>query len=269
MADVAFELENLNCKIGRRYLLQDINWKVNCGEKWVVYGMNGSGKTTLLSILAGFRSATSGEIRAFGNPYTNETILGIRKQIGWVSSSFFDKVYKKESVLDVIMSAEYGTLSVEGYIKAEEIGEVYELLKKMDMQDKLYRPFYTLSKGEMQNILIVRAIFSRASVLILDEPCTGLDAYYRSYLFHNLEEMNLNKNMTILYVTHYVEEILPMFDYTLLLKKGHVYQQGKTDALINKEVLDDFMGYPVEVTKQNGEYRMKVQTDTTWGSLIK
>ena len=109
MSEYIVETKHLNCKVGQKYLLQDITWRVQKGERWVVFGMNGCGKTTLLSIIAGFRQFTSGDVSVFGAPISDENILDIRRKIGWVSASYFDKYYTKESVMDIVLSGKYGT----------------------------------------------------------------------------------------------------------------------------------------------------------------
>ena len=76
-------VENLNCQSGNRYLLRNITWEVKPGENWVVFGLNGSGKTTLLSIIAGYKMPTEGILEVFGQAYSDENILPIRKKIGW------------------------------------------------------------------------------------------------------------------------------------------------------------------------------------------
>ena len=76
------EVENLCCLSGSQYLLNNINWKVKAGEQWVVFGRNGCGKTTLLSIIAGYKSFSSGTVKVFGQEYTKDNILDIRKRIG-------------------------------------------------------------------------------------------------------------------------------------------------------------------------------------------
>ena len=80
------------------------------GEHWVVFGLNGSGKTTLLSIIAGFRGFTAGSVEVFGQPYTEENIIAQRKRVGWISSSFFDKYYQRESVMNIVLSGISGKL---------------------------------------------------------------------------------------------------------------------------------------------------------------
>lgn len=113
MTDFILETAGLCCRMGKRYLLKDITWQVRAGEHWVVYGMNGSGKTTLLSIAAGFKHYTAGSLRVFGENYQDGNVLALRKKIGFVSSSFFDGLYSRESILDIVLSAKTGGLSVD------------------------------------------------------------------------------------------------------------------------------------------------------------
>ena len=94
MCDYVIEVKDLELKSGDKYLLKDINWNVKQGEHWLVFGMNGSGKTTLLSILAGFKHKSGGTVKVFGQEFNEKNILEIRKKIGWISSSFFDQIYK-------------------------------------------------------------------------------------------------------------------------------------------------------------------------------
>ena len=88
---IMIQTKQLCLQSGQRYLLRDIDWTVKRGEHWLVFGMNGSGKTTLLSIVAGFKSPTSGTLEVFGQQYNNKNILNLRSKIGWVSGSFFEK----------------------------------------------------------------------------------------------------------------------------------------------------------------------------------
>jgi len=263
------KLKNVSCKAGMKYLLRDINWNVMKGEHWVVFGMNGSGKTTLLSIIAGFKHFSEGTVSILGQEYNNENILEIRKRIGWVSSSFFDKYYTQESALHIVLSGLNGTLGLDDKITLEDVKLAKELLIKLNLGDKINRTFDTFSKGERQNILIARALISRPEILILDEPCTGLDVYNRSLLFQTIEGLSEEKNLTIIYVTHYIEEIIPLFDNMLLLKNGHIFSKGKTEQLITKEIFDEFLGYPVDIYREkNGTYRLEVIAISTLMEIL-
>lgn len=262
-AEYVVELKNVSCKAGYHYLLKDVSWQIKKGEQWVVFGMNGSGKTTLLSIIAGFGYHTAGSVKVFGEEISNENILEIRKRIGWVSASFFDRYYTQESALDIVLSGLNGTLGLDGKETLENVVQAKTLLTRLGLGDRINRTFDTFSKGERQNILIARALISDPEILILDEPCTGLDVYNRSYLFKTIEKLVACKNTTIIYVTHYVEEILPLFESIILMKNGCAFAKGNTDELLNDANLEELLGYPVNVLREeSGTYRMDVNVDS-------
>lgn len=110
------DVHGLSCKSGNNYLLHDVNWKVYPGEHWVVFGLNGSGKTTLLGAVAGFQPYTHGTLRVFGEEYSDENIFRLRRRIGFVSSSFFDKVVAEEAVINIVLSGLFGSLGVRGKV---------------------------------------------------------------------------------------------------------------------------------------------------------
>lgn len=247
MTQPIISLRELSHKAGSRYLLQDITWYINKGDHWVVFGMNGSGKTTLLTILAGFKPYTHGSLTVFGEPYTEDNVLEIRKRIGLVSASFFDQYYTKESALDIVLSGKFGTLGIRYDVNDEDIIKAKKLLVELHLGDKIDQLFNMMSKGERQNVLIARALFSNPDILILDEPCTGLDVYAREHLLNTVRDLAENTEIAIIYVTHYTEEIIDVFDQCLLLRNGYCYAQGKTQEIFNTESLSDFLRYPVEV----------------------
>lgn len=249
---------NLCCKSGKRHLLNKINWEVKKGEHWVIFGMNGSGKTTLLSVIAGFKAYTSGDLEVFGQHYNNENILQLRKKIGWVSSSFFDRYLKEESALQIVLSGLSGTLGLDYHITPADVRRAKALLRELRMDGKMDRPFDTMSKGERQNVLIARALIAKPEILVLDEPGTGLDVYAREHMLNTVREL-AESDMTILYVTHYPEEIQPLFTKTMLLRNGRVYAQGDTADILTSEILSGLMNEQVQVLRsEDGMLRMKM-----------
>lgn len=250
--ETVIELKNLGLKAGRHYLLKDINWQIHRGEHWVVFGMNGSGKTTLLSIIAGFNNDTHGELKIMGVAYTRQNILALRRRIGWVSSSFFDKCLSQETVLDIVLSGLSGTFGVSGAISDKDVLKAKGLLDELHLHDKSGTSFVLLSKGERQNVLIARALIAEPEILVLDEPCTGLDVFAREYLLSTLRTLARQTNVTIIYVTHYTEEILDVFEHCLLLRNGRVYAQGLTENLFCEETLANFLEYPVQLLTEHG-----------------
>lgn len=271
MEDLVIDTANLSLKAGHRYLLNDISWQVKRGEHWIVFGMNGCGKTTLLSILAGFKQATQGNVRVLGETYTADTILALRKRIGWVSSSFFDQIYSREAALDIVLSGKFGTVGLDMDICDADIKKAKLLLQELHLTGKMYRPFHLMSKGERQNVLIARALMGNPEILMLDEPCTGLDIGAREYLLSTVKDLANDSKITIIYVTHHTDEIMPeVFRKTLLLKDGMAYQKGATEELFASAVLSDFLGMEtiVETGKMHG-YETRVSAESHLARLLK
>lgn len=260
MAETVVEIKGLNYKIGSRYLLNNILWQVKKGECWVVFGMNGSGKTTLLSIVAGFNRYSSGLVQIFGEEYSSDNTMALRKRIGFVSSSFFDKYYHGEKALDIVLSGLNGTLGLSGRFSNKDIMRARELLESMQVSSKSGQPFNELSKGERQKILIARALISEPELLILDEPGTGLDVVAREQMLELVRELS-QSGITIIYVTHYMEEILDVFDHCLLLKQGRIYQCGKTGDMFTAENLSGFLEMPVTLEKMKDKYYISVDNN--------
>ena len=258
MAETLIKVRSLSCQAGAQYLLHDINWQIERGDQWVVFGRNGCGKTTLLSIIAGFKNFTDGDLEVFGEHYTAENILTLRQRIGWISSSFFDKYYTSETVLDIVLSGLFGTLGVQFSIPNTATQKAKGLLTELGLYTKIMSPFDMLSKGERQQVLIARAFMTAPELLILDEPGTGLDALARERLLGTIQKLAEAQDTTIIYVTHYPEEILPSFDKCLLLRSGVIYQTGQTGALFTSEIISDFFDYPVQVSRENDRYNFQI-----------
>lgn len=264
------ETDKLSCKIGQRYLIKDITWQIYAGEHWVVYGSNGSGKTTLLSIITGFQHATSGTVKICGENITRTNALAMRKRIGFVSSAFFDKHYSKEAVLDIVLSGKYGTLGIAGEITLEDIKLAKSLLKALFLEEKIYCGFDMLSKGERQNVMIARALFGKPDILILDEPCNGLDAYNRAHLFKIIKELANQSVMNIIYVTHYIEEIdSTVFQNALLLKNGRVFAKGALQEVMTEENLSALLNYDVCLYQDaRGAMSLDIMTESNIAALL-
>lgn len=254
MADKIVEINNISCLSGSRFLINHITWDIQKGDRWVVFGRNGCGKTTLLSVIAGYRKFTGGDLKVFGEQYTSENILQQRKRIGWISSSFFDTYYHSESVKDIVLSGLTGTLGRIADVCDADEQRGRELGEELGIGEKWNMPFNMLSKGERQHVLIARAFITSPELLILDEPGTGLDVLARERLLEIVRKLALQQQITVIYVTHYVEEILPVFDKCLLLKNGLIFRIGKTKELITSESLSSFFNYPIFIENKNGRY---------------
>ena len=253
----AVEINNLYITSGNRYLLQNINWQVQKKDRWVIFGKNGCGKTTLLSTIAGFRSWNKGELKVLGEEFNSENIFTIRKKIGWVSSSFFDKFYHQERAIDIVLSGLFGSLGKQFNISNSDLKRAYALMYFFNLDSKMERNFDNMSKGERQNVLLARALISNPEILILDEPGSGLDVFAREKMLNLIERLAQKTEITVIYVTHYPEEILPVFDKCILMKDGFFFRQGNTNEILTTEIMSSFVGENVEIERSNNKFFLK------------
>ena len=227
-------IANLRIERDGTKILQAVNWRVLPGEHWVMLGANGSGKTSLLSALTGYLMPTSGEISVLGQTYGDSDWRELRKKIGLVSSSVRQMMADEEPALETVASGKYAMIDFWGRLTRAEKIQARKLLRQVECEHLAARSWRVLSQGERQRVLIGRALMARPRVLILDEPCAGLDPTAREQFLKFLQRLGTRKNSpTLILVTHHVEEIQPVFSHVLLLKDGGVLAAGKKTAVMN------------------------------------
>src|SRR5471032_2770361 len=225
------EISNLRIQRDGVVILDDVNWRVDRGQHWVILGANGSGKTSLLSALTGYLMPTSGEIFLLGKIYGQSDWRELRKKIGIVSSSVRQMMADDEPALETVASGKYAMIDFWGRVTRAEKAQALKLLRQIECEYLAVRPWRVLSHGERQRVLIGRALMARPRVVILDEPCAGLDPAAREHFLQFLQWLGRNKNApTLVFVTHHVEEIMPVFSRVLILKTGGVLAVGKKTA---------------------------------------
>ncbi|MBC2114997.1 ABC transporter ATP-binding protein [Listeria booriae] len=250
-----FEFENVSLNRNGSLLLQNIDWKVNDKENWAMLGLNGSGKTTLLKLLNGYLWPSSGSLSVLGHRFGQTSLPELRKSIGWVSSSLQQQLKEYDLAESIVVSGKFASIGLYQKTTSEERELAKSILSECGGANLIGRPYHILSQGERQIVLIARALMAKPQLLILDEPCNGLDIFAKKRL---LERIDIISNMpdapTMLYVTHHTEEILPCFGRTLLLKDGKKYADGKTEDMLTEEILSPFYSHAIEVvTLENGQ----------------
>ncbi len=227
---------------GGTVILRDVNWGVQLGEHWVILGANGSGKTSLLSALTGYLMPTRGEISVLGEIYGRSDWRELRKKIGLVSSSIRQMMADDEPALHTVASGKYAMIDFWGRLNRTDKAKALGLLKRVECEYLAERPWRVLSQGERQRVLIGRALMAQPRVLILDEPCAGLDPAARAPFLPFIPRLGARKESpTLVLVTHHVEEILPAFSHVLLLKGGGMLAAGeKSDALNSQNLSQAF-----------------------------
>jgi iron complex transport system ATP-binding protein len=244
---------------GGTVILNDVSWRVERGQHWVILGANGSGKTSLLSALTGYLTPTAGEISVLGKIYGHSDWRELRKQIGLVSSAVRQMMADDEPALETVASGKYAMIDFWGKLSRTDRSRAQQILRQIECAQLAGRSWRVLSQGERQRVLIGRALMAKPRVLILDEPCAGLDPAAREHFLQFLQRLGKSKNApTLVLVTHHVEEIVPVFTHVLILKNGRTLAAGKKSALLKTEMLSQAFGARTKLRSRNSRYEMIV-----------
>lgn len=248
-------LEGVYFVRSRQPILTDITWRLNPGDHWVVLGANGSGKTTLLLLLAGYLWPTQGSLTVIGHRFGTVDLRELRRHIGWVGSFLQEQVPPHQKPLDLIVGGKFASIGVFEKPTPQDYQHAEMLAETLGCASVLKKPYGVLSQGEKQRILIARALMAEPQLLILDEPCSGLDLVAREQLLETLDRMGRTpKGPTLILVTHHLEEITPVFSHVFVLKQGRCAASGPKDDVLTAPVLTSAFGVPMEVHAHNGRY---------------
>jgi iron complex transport system ATP-binding protein len=251
---------NLSIQRGNTRILDHISWRVKRPEHWVILGANGSGKTSLLSALAGYLTPTSGEIVVMGRKYGETDWRELRKEIGLVSSAIRQMMAEAEPALETVISGKYAMIDFWGRVTAADRGRGLRILRQIECAHLAGRPWGFLSQGERQRVLIGRALMARPRLLILDEPCAGLDPVAREHFLQFLNRLGRRTNApALVLVTHHVEEIMPVFTHVLILKAGRVLAAGQKRRTLTSARLSQAFDAPIRLRSVTGRYTLRVR----------
>lgn len=263
------DIQGLRIVRGSTTILEQVNWTVRSGEHWALLGGNGSGKTSLLSALTGYLMPTSGEIGLLGEEYGKADWRDVRLRIGIVSSSVRQMMNDTEPALDSVVSGRYAIIDYWGRPRRSDAEKARRLLDDVEAGHLQKRPWAVLSQGERQRVLIARALMAEPRMLILDEPCAGLDPVAREHFLGFLDRLARRSDApTLILVTHHVEEITPVFTHALLLREGRTVASGPIGRALTSATLGRMFGHPVRLTRLKGRYRLQIASSSGSGGRI-
>lgn len=242
------KMKDIQFRRGDNQILEDVEWEIKAGQQWGMLGLNGSGKTSLLNIISTYEIPSSGEVEVLGKRFGSTYLPELRKSIGFVSSSLekFSDYFWNESIERIIISGKFASFGIYDKIIDEDWVRADFLVKEFRLEHVSRKKFNLLSEGEKRRVLIARALMGEPELLILDEPCSGLDILAREQFLQALEIATKN-NVHIVYVTHHIEELVPEITHALLLKDGKIIASGPKKEVLTDELLSETYRVPVTV----------------------
>lgn len=215
-------LTDATIKYSDAVIVDKLNWTIEAGQHWQLSGPNGSGKTGVLSLITGDHpQCYTNDIFVFGfQRGSGESIWQIKQFIGYVSTALQWEYRVSTSCRNVIISGFYDSIGVYSKASDAEKKTADEWLALLGMTERADQPFNKLSYGDQRLLLIARAMVKHPPLLILDEPCLGLDDMNRQLVLALIEKICAGSESTVLYVNHHAEDKIEGIERYLALGKA-------------------------------------------------
>lgn len=216
-------LNSVTVRYADKTVLSNINWVVREGERWLVHGPNGAGKSTLLSLLtADHPQAYANKVVLFGKQRgSGESIWDIKRRIGFVAPEMQMYFQQTATCFETVASGLFDTIGLFRTLHENDVHRVNKWLQAFGFHLQANKQFSSLSNGEQRLVLLLRALIKNPPLLVLDEPCQGLDAEQTRMFLRLVDEVVLAANKTLVFVTHYQQERPECINRALVLNNGN------------------------------------------------
>lgn len=222
--------ENLTVSLGGREILKDVTFQAEKGDYICVVGENGSGKSTLIKTLLGLIKPQKGKVT------TKVTRVGYLPQQSTIQRDF--PASSEETVLSGCLNG----LGKRLFYSKEDKKRADEIIKRLGIEEIRTRRFSDLSGGQKQRVLLARAVCASENLILLDEPVTGLDPIVTEELYRLIYDLNKEKNVTVITVSHDVRTSVKYASKILHLENGKVRFYGTSNEYLNSEIGVHFTG---------------------------
>jgi molybdate transport system ATP-binding protein len=224
---VLVAMRNVTIRFGAKPILSGVTWRLNAGEHWALLGPNGSGKTTLLSLIQGDNPQVyAQDIRLFGiSPDSTQALWQARQRLGWLSPELHLHYPPEWSCLDVVCSGFFDSIGLYQPCAGHRRQQARQWLRRLGLFGVCATPLGELPLGDQRLVLLARAMVKRPRLLVLDEPCQGLDLRHRRVLLAVVDQVARATDTSVIFVTHYRGELPQCITHVLRLKGGRIAQR--------------------------------------------
>ena len=233
--------------------LSNVTFNLDKGVIAALVGINGSGKTSFRRIIFGeLIPVYGGEVRWFGNK-ERSPLSEVRKKISYVSAEYQSGYDRPALGWEVVASCLFSSIGLHEEVTPQQKKTAFKSMNYLGIEYLGNTLYKQMSYGEARRVLLARALVRRTRLMILDEPCAGLDVPTRETFLESLEKL-VRKRTQLIYVTHRIEEIMPCFTHILYLKNGKVFKQGRKEVMMNSQLLSKALDCSVKVEENYNRF---------------
>jgi iron complex transport system ATP-binding protein len=239
------DIKNISLNFRDKLILSDVSFSVHAGEFFVIIGPNGAGKTSLLKVLSGLQKSQHGSITIKDKNISKYRRRNLSQIMAIVPQQI--EVGFPFTVADTVImgrTPHLGILGMEGDVDHDIAREAMEFTEVAHLAD---RKLYQLSGGELQRVIIARAICQQPEIILLDEPTTALDPAHQLKIMDLMEKFRREQEITIVMVSHDLNLASMYGDRLLLLKDGRVVKTGDPGSVLDRELLEESYGCKMRV----------------------
>ena len=229
-------LNGVTVRYGSVVVLESVDWVVRKGQHWALVGPNGSGKTTLLSLITGDNpQAYSNDVSVFGKRRgTGESIWGLKRKIGFVSPELLLHYPPDTACYGVVCSGFFDSIGLYRTCSPQQRRRADDCVRRLRLSQVRDQAFGSVSNSWQRLVLLARALVKDPSVLVLDEPCQGLDAKNRRRILRVVNGIGERGEADLIYITHHLDEVPDCITHAIRLQNGRAVRSGTRKAVLGR-----------------------------------
>lgn len=266
MTDTVLELRDVTFRRGGTEILAGVDLTVRAGDHWALLGPNGAGKSTLLGFCGALTFPTSGTVDVLGRRLGRVELQELRRHIGHVNPRH--PLRSALSVTDVVLTGLTGTMErpLRWEPTVAELDRAAGLLHTVGLDARRDARWPTLSQGERGRTLIARALLAQPSLLLLDEPTTGLDVAAREQLLETIDGLSRTEPaLASVLVTHHLEELPETTSHALLISRGRAVATGAIEEAVTTDTVTRAFEHPIRVERDGGRWSARAVREPVHG----